>query len=188
MTIDRLCQIVTALARDRAPSADSIGHTPSWSYQPMLELLAYLRDNGFKTYIVSGGGIEFTRPWTQRIYGIPPEQVVGCIDKTRFAMRDGRPVLFRLPEINFVDDGRQAGRHQRAYRPISNRRFRKLRWRPRDAAMDDAGRRSTSVRADRPPYRRRTRICLRPPISLRQAGPSARCRRREPLDRGQYER
>ena len=74
-------------------------------YQPMLELLAYLRANGFKTFIVSGGGIEFMRPWTERVYGIPPEQVVGSSIKTRFEMRNGRPILFRLPEINFVDDG-----------------------------------------------------------------------------------
>jgi hypothetical protein len=73
-------------------------------YQPMLELLAYLRANGFKTFIVSGGGIEFMRPWTEKVYGIPPEQVVGSSIKTRFEMQDGRPVLFRLPEINFIDD------------------------------------------------------------------------------------
>jgi hypothetical protein len=73
-------------------------------YQPMLELLAFLRANGFKTFIVSGGGIEFMRPWTDRIYGVPPEQVVGSSIKTRFEMRDGQPVLFRLPEVNFVDD------------------------------------------------------------------------------------
>jgi phosphoserine phosphatase len=73
-------------------------------YQPMLELLAYLRANGFKTYIVSGGGIEFMRPWTEKVYGIPPEQVVGSSIKTKFEMRDGRPILFRLPEVNFVDD------------------------------------------------------------------------------------
>jgi hypothetical protein len=73
-------------------------------YQPMLELLAYLRANGFTTFIVSGGGIEFMRPWSERIYGIPPQQVVGSSIKTRFELRDGRPVLFRLPEINFVDD------------------------------------------------------------------------------------
>jgi haloacid dehalogenase-like hydrolase len=73
-------------------------------YQPMLELLAYLRTNGFKTFIVSGGGIEFMRPWTERIYGVPPEQVVGSSIKTRFELRDGRPILFRLPEINFIDD------------------------------------------------------------------------------------
>jgi phosphoserine phosphatase len=73
-------------------------------YQPMLELLAYLRANGFKTFIVSGGGIEFMRPWTARIYGVPPEQVVGSSIKTKFEMRDGRPTLFRLPQINFIDD------------------------------------------------------------------------------------
>src|SRR5712671_5623326 len=73
-------------------------------YQPMLELLAYLRANGFKTFIASGGGIEFMRPWTDRIYGVPPEQVVGSSIKTRYEMRDGTPVLFRLPDINFIDD------------------------------------------------------------------------------------
>lgn len=74
-------------------------------YQPMLELLAYLRANGFKTFIVSGGGVEFMRPWTEAVYGIPPEQVVGSSIKTKFEMRDGKPVLVRLPEVNFVDDG-----------------------------------------------------------------------------------
>ena len=73
-------------------------------YQPMLELLAYLRANGFKTYIVSGGGIEFMRPFTERVYGVPPEQVVGSSIKTRFEMKDGSPTLFRLPEVNFIDD------------------------------------------------------------------------------------
>ena len=74
------------------------------SYQPMIELLAYLRTNGFKTFIVSGGGIEFMRPWTERVYGVPPEQVVGSSIKTQFQMRDGRPELFRLAEVNFIDD------------------------------------------------------------------------------------
>ena len=74
-------------------------------YPPMLELLAYLRANGFKTFIVSGGGIEFMRPWSERVYGIPPEQVVGSSVKMKFELRDGKPVLVRLPEINFVDDG-----------------------------------------------------------------------------------
>ena len=73
-------------------------------YQPMLEVLAYLRANGFKNYIVSGGGIEFMRPWTEEVYGIPPEQVVGSSIKTKFDMRDGKPVLVRLPELNFNDD------------------------------------------------------------------------------------
>lgn len=73
-------------------------------YQPMLELLTYLRANGFKTFIVSGGGIEFMRPWTQKVYGIPPEQVVGSSIKTKFEIIDGKPKLIRLAEMNFIDD------------------------------------------------------------------------------------
>jgi phosphoserine phosphatase len=73
-------------------------------YLPMVELLRYLRANGFKTYIVSGGGIEFMRPWVEQAYGIPPEQVVGSTIKTKFEMRDGKPVILRLPEIDFIDD------------------------------------------------------------------------------------
>jgi phosphoglycolate phosphatase-like HAD superfamily hydrolase len=74
------------------------------TYKPMVELLEYLRANGFKTYIVSGGGIEFMRPMTEAVYGIPPEQVIGSSIKTRFEMQDGKPVLMRMPEINFIDD------------------------------------------------------------------------------------
>ncbi|MGE0627559.1 MAG: HAD family hydrolase [Hyphomicrobiaceae bacterium] len=74
-------------------------------YQPMLELLAYLRANGFRTFIVSGGGIEFMRPWTQEIYGIPPDQVVGSSIKTSYQTRDGLPELIRQPAIDFIDDG-----------------------------------------------------------------------------------
>ena len=91
-------------------------------YQPMLELLAYLRANGFKTYIVSGGGIEFMRPWTEAVYGIPPEQVIGSSIKTEFELRDGTPVLVRLPEINFIDDkaGKPVGINQHiGRRPIA---------------------------------------------------------------------
>jgi hypothetical protein len=73
-------------------------------FQPMLELLAYLRANDFKTFIVSGGGIEFMRPWTEAVYGIPPEQVVGSSIQTKFEMRDDGPMLVRLPKINFIDD------------------------------------------------------------------------------------
>jgi len=91
-------------------------------YQPMLELLAYLRANGFKTFIVSGGGIEFMRPWTEKVYGIPPEQVIGSSIKTKFEMRDGKPVLVRLPEIDFIDDkaGKPVGIHEHiGRRPIA---------------------------------------------------------------------
>ena len=91
-------------------------------YQPMIELLTYLRANGFKTFIVSGGGIDFMRPWTEKVYGIPPEQVVGSSIKTKLAVRDGVPVLVRLAEINFIDDkeGKPVGIHQHiGRRPIA---------------------------------------------------------------------
>ena len=73
-------------------------------YQPMLELLAYLRANGFKTYIVSGGGVEFMRPWTERVYGVPPEQVIGSSIVTEYQVVDKKPVLMRLPKLDFLDD------------------------------------------------------------------------------------
>jgi hypothetical protein len=91
-------------------------------YQPMLELLAYLRANGFRTFIVSGGGVEFMRPWTERVYGIPPEQVVGSSGKLKLEMRDGRPVLIKLPEIDLIDDkeGKPVGIQSRiGRRPIA---------------------------------------------------------------------
>ncbi len=105
-------------------------------YQPMLELLAYLRANGFKTFIVSGGGIEFMRPWTERVYGIPPEQVVGSSIKTKYELRDGKPVLVRLHELNFIDDkaGKPVGINQHiGRRPIaafgnSDGDFQMLEW------------------------------------------------------------
>jgi phosphoserine phosphatase len=103
MTTGEFSKIVTDwLATARDPKFKRL-HT-ELVYQPMLEVLAYFRANGFKTYIVSGGGIEFMRPWAERVYGIPPEQVIGSSVKTKFQMRDGRPELFRLPEINFNDD------------------------------------------------------------------------------------
>lgn len=73
-------------------------------YQPILELLTYLRANGFKTFIVSGGGIEFMRPWSERVYGIPPEQVVGTSGGLKFEMRDGVPVILKTPELVLNDD------------------------------------------------------------------------------------
>ena len=81
-------------------------HYTDLVYQPMIELLGYLRANGFKTFIVSGGGIEFMRPWTEKIYGIPPEQVVGSSGVVKFEMSaDGKPILMKLAKIEFVDDG-----------------------------------------------------------------------------------
>jgi hypothetical protein len=91
-------------------------------YQPMLEVLAYLRANGFKTFVVSGGGIEFMRPWAERVYGIPPEQVIGSYGKQKFEIRAGGPVLVKLPEVDFIDDkeGKVVGINQQiGRRPIA---------------------------------------------------------------------
>jgi phosphoglycolate phosphatase-like HAD superfamily hydrolase len=84
-------------------------------YQPMLELLAHLRANGFKTFIVSGGGIDFMRPWVEKVYGTPPEQVVGSSGVTKFQLRpDGKPELIKLAKVEFIDDGpgKPVGIHQ----------------------------------------------------------------------------
>jgi phosphoglycolate phosphatase-like HAD superfamily hydrolase len=124
-------------------------------YQPMLELLAYLRANGFKTFIVSGGGIDFMRPWAEKVYGIPPEQVIGSSIKAKYELRDGKPVIVKLPELNFIDDkaGKPVGIHQHiGRRPIiaagnSDGDFEMLEWttsragalRP-DRPSHDAGR------------------------------------------------
>jgi phosphoglycolate phosphatase-like HAD superfamily hydrolase len=105
-------------------------------YQPMLELLTYLRANDFKTFIVSGGGIDFMRPWAERIYGIPPEQVIGSSIKAKYEVRDGKPVIVKLPEFNFIDDkeGKPVGIHQHiGRRPIfvagnSDGDFQMLEW------------------------------------------------------------
>jgi hypothetical protein len=91
-------------------------------YQPMLELLAYLRANGFRTFIISGGGIEFIRTFAERVYGIPPDQVLGSSQRTKFEIRDGKPVLVRLPEIDFFDDkeGKPVGiNHFIGRRPVA---------------------------------------------------------------------
>jgi hypothetical protein len=84
------------------------------TYQPMQELLVYLRANGFTTFIVSGGGADFMRVWAERVYGIPPEQVIGSTARTRFEMRDGQPVLLKTMDYLFVDDkeGKPVGIHQ----------------------------------------------------------------------------
>lgn len=83
-------------------------------YQPMLEVLTYLRANNFKTFIVSGGGADFMRVWSERVYGIPPEQVIGSNARTRFEFRDGKPVLLKTLDHFFIDDkeGKPVGIHQ----------------------------------------------------------------------------
>ncbi|MFO1394114.1 MAG: HAD family hydrolase [Steroidobacteraceae bacterium] len=91
-------------------------------YQPMVELLAYLRAHGYKTFIVSGGGIEFMRPWAQAVYGVPPEQVIGSSVRTKFELRGGQSVLVRLPQIDFIDDkdGKPVGINQHiGRRPVA---------------------------------------------------------------------
>ena len=91
-------------------------------YQPMLELLAYLRANGFKTFIVSGGGIDFIRVFAEETYGIPPEQVVGSSIKAKYELRDGKSVIMKMPDLDFVDDGpgKPVGIHQHiGRRPIA---------------------------------------------------------------------
>jgi hypothetical protein len=121
MTTDEFQKVVTdwlATARDpkfKRPYIELV-------YQPMIELLSYLRAKGFKTFIVSGGGVEFMRPWTETVYGVPPEQVIGSSIKTQFKMRDDTPTLYRLPEVNFIDDkvGKPVGINQEiGRRPIA---------------------------------------------------------------------
>ena len=113
MTVDEFEQVVVRwLASARHPRFKR--PYTEMVYQPMLELMAWLRASQFKTYIVSGGGVDFMRPWTEKVYGIPPDQVVGSSGKVQFELRDGKPVLVKLPEINFIDDkaGKPVGIHQ----------------------------------------------------------------------------
>lgn len=112
-TTDEFAAIVTDwLARARHPK---LGRPyTECVYQPMLELLAYLRASGFKTFIVSGGGIEFMRPFSERVYGVPPEQVVGSSIEARYEPLDGKPAIVRLPSVDFIDDkaGKPVGIHK----------------------------------------------------------------------------
>jgi hypothetical protein len=103
MTVDEFKQTVRRwMATSRHPRFNQPYN--SMIYQPMLELLTYLRDNQFKTYIVSGGGVDFMRAWVEEAYGIPPDQVVGSSGKTELVFEDGIPVVRKLPEIDFIDD------------------------------------------------------------------------------------
>ncbi|WP_419658432.1 hypothetical protein Dvar_72900 [Desulfosarcina variabilis str. Montpellier] len=120
MTTDEFAGIVSDWVQTARHPALNRPYT-SLVFQPMLELLDYLRAKFFKTYIVSGGGIEFMRPWTEAVYGIPPEQVVGSSIVTKFEMRDGKPVLVREPKVHFIDDkeGKPVGINQHiGRRPI----------------------------------------------------------------------
>ncbi|MEO1614667.1 MAG: HAD family hydrolase [Planctomycetota bacterium] len=135
MTTDEFDSIVRKWARTaRHPKTGRL--YTEMVYQPMLELLDYLRKSGFKTFIVSGGGIDFMRPWAGRVYGIPPWQVVGSIVKTKFEIRGETPVVVRLAEIGFIDDkeGKPVGIQQHiGERPIfaagnSDGDFQMLQW------------------------------------------------------------
>ena len=118
MTTDQFAAIASEwLEKSRDPRFKR-RHT-ELTYQPMLELLAFLRANGFKTYIVSGGGIEFMRPMTEKVYGVPPEQVIGSTIETKYEIQNGKPVLMRLPAIDFIDD--QAGKPEGINRFIGRR-------------------------------------------------------------------
>jgi phosphoglycolate phosphatase-like HAD superfamily hydrolase len=104
VTIEEFDRIVSDWMKTARHPTAKIPYT-QMTYQPMVEVMAYLRDHGFKTFIVSGGGTEFMRPWVEQAYGIPPEQVVGSRGKLKYEVRDGQPALFKLPEIDLVDDG-----------------------------------------------------------------------------------
>jgi len=118
MTAEQFTEIVTTWLASTSHPKFERPYT-ELVYRPQLELMAYLRDHGFKTFIVSGGGIEFMRPFSERVYGVPPEQVVGSSVKTEFRMQDGKPVLVRIPELNFFDD--KAGKPVGIYEHIGRR-------------------------------------------------------------------
>ena len=129
-------------------------------YQPMIELLDYLRANGFKTFIVSGGGVEFMRTFADKTYGVPPEQVIGSSGVTQYQMWDASPVLIKMPKVLFVDDGpgKPVGINT-LHRPAPDLRLRQFRRRQGDAGMD-RGRRRLALHGDRASHRRRARVCL----------------------------
>ncbi|WP_182869600.1 HAD family hydrolase [Rhodopirellula sp. JC639] len=113
MTTDEFEQTVTQWINTARHPQTGLRYT-DMVFQPMLELMQYLRAHQFETWIVSGGGIEFMRPCSQRVYGVPPQQVIGSSIEIRYVLRDGVPVLERLPEINFIDDkaGKPVGIHR----------------------------------------------------------------------------
>ena len=150
-------------------SEDQPARTPRWSTSRCWNCSRYLRANGFKTFIVSGGGVEFMRPWVERVYGIPPEQVVGSRAKVKYEVRNGVPVLLRLAEVDLIDDkaGKPVGIHQViGRRPIaafgnSDGDFEMLEWTTSAPGL--------ALRAHRPSHRRRARMGLRPRLAHRTA-------------------
>ncbi len=159
MTTEEFEQIVKDwLATAKHPKTERL--YTEMVYQPMLELLAYLRANGFKTYIVSGGGVEFMRVWSEEVYGIPPEQVVGSSGKQKFEMRDGRPVLVKVAELDHWDD--------KEGKPLAIQRF--------------IGRRPIAAS-----HRCRARMGLRPQVLHRSIRQGARRSQGQRLERRQHE-
>jgi len=155
-------------------------------YQPMLELLRFLRANAFKTFIVSGGGIEFMRPWTENVYGIPPEQVVGSSGKLKFELRDGKPVLVKMPGLDFIDD--KAGKPVGIQQHIGRRRS--LPSATQTAicrCCSGRGRRRRALHGNRAPHRRRARMGLRPQIARRRARQGPGRSTGQSLDRRRHE-
>jgi phosphoserine phosphatase len=114
MTTDEFAQLVREWVKTARHPVTKRPYT-EMTYLPMRELLDYLRANGFATWIVSGGGVEFLRVVSEELYGIPPQQVVGSSIGTRYEVRNGRPVIVRLPEIDFIDD--------RAGKPVGINKF-----------------------------------------------------------------
>jgi len=112
-TTEEFAQIVRDWAKTARHPKLSRPYT-ELTFKPMRELLDYLRANGFRVWIVSGGGVEFLRVFAEDLYGVPPEQVIGSSIKTRYELRDGKPVILRLPQIDFIDDkaGKPVGIHK----------------------------------------------------------------------------
>ena len=156
-------------------------------YQPMLELLDYLRANGFQTWIVSGGGVDFMRVFAEAVYGIPPAQVIGSSGKVQFEPRDGRPVLVKLPELSSFDD--KEGKPANIHLHVGRRPILAGGNSDGDLAMLQytAGRDGRSPGAHRRPRRRRARVRL-PGLAARSAGGRPGRSRAAGLDRRQHER
>jgi phosphoserine phosphatase len=186
MTVEEFDKIVTdwvATARDprfQKPYTELV-------YQPILEVMTYLRANGFKTFIVSGGGIEFMRPWTEGLWHSAGASR-GLLDQdpVRNARRPAQAVPSAADQFHRRQD-RKTCRYQPAHWPTAHRCVRQFGRRFRNAAMDYDEWQRCAAWSDRSSYRRRTRICLRPQVALRKARPSARRRGGEQVDCGQHE-
>ena len=156
-------------------------------YQPMIELLNYLRANGFKTFIVSGGGVDFIRAFAEEAYGIPPDQVVGSSGRLKYQMRGDVPELLKLPAVDFINDkdGKVVGNPE-VHRAPAHRGFRQLRRRPADARVD-CRRQGSAPGSAGAPHRRDARMGLRSRLAHRHARQGTGHGRGEEVDRRQHE-